>query len=91
MSESLDQYIQNSQLRWAQQDTTAAIRDLKQETGTVAVQYPAPNPQIIYINDRELWKLDSQPQPTPYSPDITDVIIILGCFIIGFLIGFIKK
>ena len=84
MSESIDQMIQADRQRWAQEDTTAAIKNLQhqliqQQQQTPIVQTPA----VIYIEDSILWNLNPPPPPeTDWVPTVLASLVLVIVIVI---------
>jgi len=62
---NVDAWIRHNETQWMLQD----IKQQSQHQHPMQLDYipaPTPNPTVVYVNDRELWNLDSVPPPPSY-------------------------
>lgn len=84
-NQTVDQWIAQNQQRWAAEDTTAAVKMLGKIQVSEPTYHITPNPQIIVINDRELWHMDSQPPEKNYLPGILATVVLVVLIIIAWV------
>jgi hypothetical protein len=77
MSQSVDTWTAQNQQRWAQEDTTAAIRALQLHSHTVPVPTQEPK-EIKYVNPNEQFTWDLTPTATSDSYSVGYYILLVA-------------
>lgn len=71
---NVDAWIRHNETQWM-------LQDIKHQHPTSTSTYttaPTANPTVVYVNDREMWNLDSVPPP---SSQLSPYFLILPILI----------